>query len=252
MSVNTSANHLNPGQGSPLDTFTDPMFPLIPGSDQYYALSHPAQIFCWSLPQQDENTPLTGGPPALPQTFPGENCPKINSTIPQLGTLILFPLEPLTNTIPSLCAEVSGTKQPTPRFKGEKQVSKYGKHDVLVYPIPDSSLAYVFSFKRKHDYYSMYCCDQCKRKGAYVAIQVDEDEFLADPCKLEHVCIPVNRAHDTVERMIAKRLRQIRSDQTSWITTPKEEMEEIRMQILENEDIGWNIFTTNFFHNFQH
>ncbi|RCN30040.1 hypothetical protein ANCCAN_24190 [Ancylostoma caninum] len=243
MSTNTSVTTLSSDQGPPLNTFSNPMF--IPGSDQHYALSHPAQLFCLSLSQQ-ENVPLLCASPASPQTFPGENRSEIDWAIPQLSTFFLIPVETLTNAIPSPCAKVSGTpstppqlaKQPRPRFKGEKQVSKHGKHDVLVYPIPESSLAYVFSLRRKNDGYSIYRCDLCKRKDTYVSIQVIEDEFVSDPCKLEHVCIPVIRAHDMVERMIMKRLRQIRNGPASGrITSPKQEMEEIRMQVLENEEI---------------
>ncbi|RCN32613.1 hypothetical protein ANCCAN_21578 [Ancylostoma caninum] len=248
MSTNTFVNSLSSDQGTPLNTFSNPMF--IPGSDQHYALSHPAQLFCLSLSQQ-ENVPLLCASPTSPHTFPGENRSEIDWTIPQLSTFFLIPIETLTNAIPSPCAEASETpstppllaKQPEPRFKEEKQVSKHGKHDVLVYPIPESSLAYVFSLRRKNDGYAIYRCDLCKRKGAYASIQVGyttviEDEFVSDPCKLEHVCIPVIRAHDMVERMIMKRLRQIRNAPTSGrITSPKQEMEEIRMQILENEEI---------------
>ncbi|KAL6724819.1 hypothetical protein Aduo_019674 [Ancylostoma duodenale] len=238
MFINTSVNTSD--QDSPPNTF-NPKF--IPGSDQHYALSHPAQLFCLSLSQQENTPPLICASAPSPQTFPRENYSEIDWAVPQPSTLFLIPIGTLTNVIPSPCAEVSETpsapqleEQPKPRFKGEKQVSKHGKHDVLVYPIPESSLAYVFSLRRKNDGYSIYCCDLCKRKDTYLSIKVIEDQFLSDPCKLEHVCIPVIRAHDMVERIFMKASSYRSNNREN--NFPKQWMEEIRMQILENEEIG--------------
>lgn len=47
------------------------------------------------------------------------------------------------------------------RFKGDKQVSLRGKHDVLVYPIPGSEDAYVFCHQRTNVHYQIYQCIHC-------------------------------------------------------------------------------------------
>ncbi|VDK50477.1 unnamed protein product [Cylicostephanus goldi] len=94
-----------------------------------------------------------------------------------------------------------------PRFKGVKQVSLRGKHDVLVYSIPGTENAYVFCHGHTNARYQVFQCVYCWKYGAKTSIRVIGDEFLEDPCKIDHICSPVNEMEDRVERLTHKVLQ---------------------------------------------
>ncbi|VDN28119.1 unnamed protein product [Cylicostephanus goldi] len=89
------------------------------------------------------------------------------------------------------------------RFRGVREVSQKGIHKVLIYEIPDSSLAYVFAFKGKTSMPDIctYRCMQCKKVNKYTTVLVHGDDFLEDPTRLRHQCIPIKRTKDKATRM---------------------------------------------------
>ncbi|EYC25455.1 hypothetical protein Y032_0012g1903 [Ancylostoma ceylanicum] len=111
----------------------------------------------------DSSTPPSLSPPASP--------PPAQATIQSL---------PHPSHSPTLS---DGT--PT-TYQGRWQVSKQGKHRVLVYNIPEQHRCYSFLFHKKKR-----CRSRSNQvEGAHVRVDVINDEFQSDPCMLPHRCIP--------------------------------------------------------------
>ncbi|EYB94334.1 hypothetical protein Y032_0173g427 [Ancylostoma ceylanicum] len=109
------------------------------------------------------------------------------------------------------------------RFKGEKQVSLRGKHDVLVYPIPGTEDAYVFCHDRTNVHYQIFQCIHCWEFKKVTPILVIGDEFLDDPCELDHCCLGTNMLEDRVKRLTHKWLMELREESKFCKSSPKEE-----------------------------
>ncbi|VDM77783.1 unnamed protein product [Strongylus vulgaris] len=109
------------------------------------------------------------------------------------------------------------------RFKGSKQVSLRSKHDVLVYSIPGTENAYVFCHDRTNVHYQVFQCVYCWKWKAKTRIKVIGDEFLEDPCKVDHICSPVDELEDRVERLTHKWLMNLREESKFCRASPKEE-----------------------------
>lgn len=79
----------------------------------------------------------------------------------------------------------------TGRFIGVLDKSKFGRHPVLVYKIPDQESCYTFALHRTFQRSKTYRCLGCMKLGLYTAVKVLEDyEFAEDPCSLNHACLP--------------------------------------------------------------
>ncbi|KAK6759986.1 hypothetical protein RB195_021500 [Necator americanus] len=122
------------------------------------------------------------------------------------------------------------------RFKAEKQVSLRGKYDVLVYSIPETDDAYVFCHNRTNTQYQIFQCVWCWKFKAITTIIVIGDEFLSDPCKLDHVCIPVNKLEDRLERITHKWLMELREKTKSCKSSPKKEYRRFLKWLGEKSD----------------
>ncbi|RCN45032.1 hypothetical protein ANCCAN_08965 [Ancylostoma caninum] len=101
---------------------------------------------------------------------------------------------------------------PAPRFPGKREVSMFGKHDVLRYCIPGESTCYVFSYMRSNHEVDIYKCNECKKRKKHTPIKVIGDEFLTDPCLAPHDCTPLEVIKDKVDRLTYKKFQEIRRD----------------------------------------
>ncbi|EPB79070.1 hypothetical protein ANCCEY_01823 [Ancylostoma ceylanicum] len=94
--------------------------------------------------------------------------------------------------------------QPPRRFPGKREVSMFGKHDVLRYCIPGKSTCYVFCYMRSNQDVDIYKCNECKKRKKHTPIKVIGDEFVTDPCLAPHDCTPVEAIKDKVDRLTYK------------------------------------------------
>ncbi|CAJ0609683.1 unnamed protein product [Cylicocyclus nassatus] len=82
--------------------------------------------------------------------------------------------------------------------------------------------AYVFCHGCTNANYQVFQCIYCWKFGAKTSIRVIGDEFLEDPCKIDHICTPINELEDRVERLTHKWLSNLRTNCGYFQNSPKE------------------------------
>ncbi|VDM75414.1 unnamed protein product [Strongylus vulgaris] len=109
---------------------------------------------------------------------------------------------------------IASTTTRRQRYKGVRELSQRGTHEVIIYEVPNSPLAYVFQYLRKTatETIATYQCRHCKKEKKYTAVLVSDDELLEDPTRLGHMCIPVERTKDKTERLSYETTQNIRKN----------------------------------------
>ncbi|KAK5969260.1 hypothetical protein GCK32_007253 [Trichostrongylus colubriformis] len=122
-------------------------------------------------------------------------------------------------------------------FLGEREISMFGKHDVLRYTIPGGEKCYIFLFKRSNHTHDVYRCRECKKIGPFVTVKVIGDYFLTDPEDEPHVCEPVDGLQDRVERLIYNKWREMQRDPRYATTACRDVWKEI-LEAFDDESLG--------------
>ncbi|CAJ0594972.1 unnamed protein product, partial [Cylicocyclus nassatus] len=140
-----------------------------------------------------------------------------------------------------LCDKLTGPPAPPkteshPRFKGIKRVSLKGRHDVLVYSIPETDNAYVFCHERTNLDYQVFKCLKCWNEKVKTTIKVIGEKFFGNPCDLGHVCSPVDELEDRVERLTYKWLTDLQEQSQSCRNSPKEEYANFLIWLRDDSD----------------
>ncbi|CAJ0594977.1 unnamed protein product [Cylicocyclus nassatus] len=146
-----------------------------------------------------------------------------------------------------LCDKLTGPVTPVknesyPRFIGVKRVSLKGRHDVLVYSIPDTDNAYVFCHERTNVDYQIFKCLKCWNEKVKTTIKVIGEKFFGNPCDLGHVCSPVDELEDRVERLTYKWLTDLQEQSKSCRNSPKEEYANFLIWLRDDSDKGTNLY----------
>lgn len=102
---------------------------------------------------------------------------------------------------------------PEKRFFGQRIKTKTGRQNGLLYQIPGTNSVYTFYLQRRGKHYDVYRCIRCKSAGgSYVTIKATGDEFLCDPCLIEHHCEARTLGEDKTIRLMYDKMREIRED----------------------------------------
>ncbi|CAJ0593381.1 unnamed protein product [Cylicocyclus nassatus] len=117
-------------------------------------------------------------------------------------------------------------------YKGKKQPSKRGKHEVLVYNLPNTQKSYAFAFVRKNAGYDSYKCIQCQKSGQWRSIKVRGEEFLSNPSHIQHACDTKNKAEEIATRIAYGKVQELKSDAESAGKKPLREW----MKIINSKD----------------
>ncbi|VDP44871.1 unnamed protein product [Heligmosomoides polygyrus] len=98
---------------------------------------------------------------------------------------------------------------PEKRFFGQRIKTKTGRQNGLLYQIPGTNSVYTFYLQRRGKHYDVYRCIRCKSAGGSYATG---DEFLCDPCLIEHHCEARTLGEDKTIRLMYDKMREIRED----------------------------------------
>lgn len=162
-------------------------------------------------------------PPA--QAAPSKKVPCKHFAAPLPSSSFSKPLSGLKSNF-STSLPVS-REQSRQKFKGEVEVSKQGKREIILYRISGSSEVYSFKVISTNENIKNCICRECwKWWDKYTSIkvetqafleilhelqrkfQVNGTDFLSDPCELDHRCSPKKRVKSKMEKKPEK-VRQI-------------------------------------------
>ncbi|KAL6723730.1 hypothetical protein Aduo_018706 [Ancylostoma duodenale] len=107
--------------------------------------------------------------------------------------------------------EVRDNEDSSPKFIGEREVSKFGKKPTMRYNIPGGLLCYVFIYFRSNNNSDIFRCRGCMMIGKHVVVRAVGDEFLSD-LSVGHHYIPCKTTKDKVQRVMFKKYQEIRTD----------------------------------------
>ncbi|CAJ0598780.1 unnamed protein product [Cylicocyclus nassatus] len=76
----------------------------------------------------------------------------------------------------------------------------------------ESSDCYKFTFHGKKRGCEVYKCAHCCKEKWHNQIDLIDDEFQEDPCKLPHKCIPKSYSKNHMDRSMYENFQKIRND----------------------------------------
>ncbi|KAK6759745.1 hypothetical protein RB195_021359 [Necator americanus] len=190
--LNTRQSFLPPS-GNPLD------FPEI------YSVKSPTQPFPTTASQNTGSTSRHTKTLQIPRP-PKEDTSNFLLTPPPSSPLLYLKEFPGTLSNFSTTTQVQKEEDPGQKFKGEKEVRKNGRREVLLYAIPGSSLVHRFKCTKVENDIKTFVCAGCLEWSGSTIIKVIGTDFLSDPCKLKHHCKPVMRRKEKKEKK--KKCRQ--------------------------------------------
>ncbi|KAL6724823.1 hypothetical protein Aduo_019678 [Ancylostoma duodenale] len=145
------------------------------------------------------------GPPIVEQSPPPKAPPKKLAAPPSPSS------NPVSGPNPDFSTSSPVAKeQSPPRFKGEAEVRKKGRREILFYHIPGSTKVYRFKVNSEKDNIKNCFCIGCLRNCGCAGLKAIGTDFLSDPCGLRHVCRPMKRVERKVKKVQKKKIQKKR------------------------------------------